>query len=178
MNRGWILFLFLITFLLSLVINVVSDGLLSALPMVAGLFILLFIILLGIIFDILGLAVATAEEAPFHSMASDRVRGANSAIWLIRNAEKVSSFCNDVVGDVAGIISGSACAAISAALILLNPSWNAVLTSVLLTAAAASLTVGGKAMGKVFAFNNSNQIVYLMGKVLSFFGIPRENKKK
>ena len=31
---------------------------------------------------------------------------------LIRNAGKVSSFCNDVIGDISGVISGTASALI------------------------------------------------------------------
>ncbi len=174
MNVRWIVFLFLITFFLSAIINFLSDSLLSSLPMIAGLFILFFIILLGIIFDIFGLAVTTAEEAPFHSMASSKIRGSQSAIWLIRNAEKVASFCNDVIGDVAGIISGGAAAAIAVSIILLNPGFNTVVVGVLLTAVSASLTVGGKAMGKIFAYNNANAIVYVLGYILSIFGVPHE----
>ena len=173
----WVIFLFLVTLALSAIINLASERLLGSLPMFAGLLILIFIIFLGILFDIFGLAVATAEEAPFHSMASDRVKGAASAIWLIRNAEKVSSFCNDVVGDVAGIISGGACAALSMALLLRYPDWNAILTTVALTASAAALTVGGKAVGKVIAFNQSNQLVYFLARVLSLFGIPKEKQR-
>ena len=174
---GWILILFSLTFLLSAGLNLVSERLLSALPMILGIVVLVLIILLGIVFDIFGLAVATAEEAPFHSMASDRVKGANASIWLIRNAEKVSSFCNDVIGDIAGVVSGSACAALSAALLLYYNDWNAVLTAVLFTASAAALTVGGKAVGKVIAFNRRNQLVYFMGRALSLFGFPKEKQK-
>ena len=177
LHYGWVLLLFSVTFLLSAALNSVSERLLSALPMVLGVVVLFVIIFLGIIFDIFGLAVATAEEAPFHSMASDRVKGANASIWLIRNAEKVSSFCNDVVGDIAGIVSGSACAALSAALLFHHKDWNAILTAVLLTASAAALTVGGKAVGKVIAFNKRNQLVYFMGRVLALFGLPKEKQK-
>ena len=55
-------------------------------------------ILLGIVFDIIGVAVTAADERPFHSMAAHRTPGAREALGLIRKANKVSSFCNDVVG--------------------------------------------------------------------------------
>ena len=177
MSAAWILFLFAATFFLSAVLNLVSERLLSSLPVLLGLIVLVLIIFLGILFDIFGLAVATAEEAPFHSMASDRVRGANASIWLIRNAEKVSSFCNDVVGDIAGIVSGSACAALTAALLFHYRSWNAILTAVVFTASVAALTVGGKAVGKVIAFNRRNRLVYFMGRTLALFGLPKEKQK-
>ena len=59
------------------------------------------------------MAVATANEKPFHSMASRKVPGALEAIRLLRNAERVSSICNDVVGDICGVVSGSASATIA-----------------------------------------------------------------
>ena len=40
----------------------------------------------------------------------------------IRNAGRVSSFCNDVIGDICGVISGSAAAVISARVLLLSKS--------------------------------------------------------
>ena len=82
--------------------------------------ILLAIILIGIIFDIIGMAVATADEKPFHSMASRKVAGASDAIKLLRNAERVSSICNDVVGDICGVVSGSASATIAALIVSLS----------------------------------------------------------
>ena len=60
-------------------------------------FILLVIIFVGIIFDVVGMAVACADETPFHAMASRKIPGAQEAISLLRNAERVSSICNDVV---------------------------------------------------------------------------------
>ena len=67
---------------------------------VSATLILLLFILLGIMFDIIGVAVTAANPKPFNSMAAHRVKGAKEALYLIRNAEKVASFCNDVVGDI------------------------------------------------------------------------------
>ena len=46
----------------------------------------------------------------------------------------------------------------------------------ILSAMVASLTVGGKALGKNFAQKNSTQIVHAVGKVMSF--VIKENKRK
>ncbi|WDC83794.1 hypothetical protein PL321_14940 [Caloramator sp. mosi_1] len=80
-------------------------------------FVLISIIFVGIIFDIIGVAVTAAEEAPFHSLASRKVKGAKTAVKLIRNADKVSNFCNDVIGDICGVVSGAAGAIIISKLI-------------------------------------------------------------
>ena len=69
--------------------------------------ILLVIVMVGIIFDIIGVAVTSADEKPFHSMAARKVPGSQEAIKLLRNAERVSSICNDVVGDICGVVSGT-----------------------------------------------------------------------
>ncbi len=131
--------------------------------------VLFAIIFIGIVFDILGVAITTADETPFHALASKKQRGAKQAIRLIRNAEKMSSFCNDVIGDIAGIISGSTTAAIVVYLVALINVKDDTVISMVLTAVTAALTVGGKAMGKSLAINNANKIVYTFAKILSFF---------
>ena len=128
--------------------------------------ILLAIILIGIIFDIIGMAVATADEKPFHSMAARKVPGAHEAIQLLRNAERVSSICNDVVGDIRGVVSGSASATIAVqVLVNFEVAWPQMV-SLLMSAMAAGLTVGGKAVGKTFAVNSCTQIVHTVGRIL------------
>ena len=139
----WVVTIFFVTILISGVISLVSDEVMANSSIVIAFLILLAIILLGIIFDIIGMAVATADEKPFHSMAARKVPGAHEAIRLLRNAERVSSICNDVVGDICGVVSGSASATI-AALILVNVDvgWPRGI-SLVMSALVAGLTVGG-----------------------------------
>ena len=99
----WVVTIFLVTIVISGTISLLSDLIMSASSMFVAFLILLLIILIGIIFDIIGMAVATADEKPFHSMASRKVPGAQESIRLLRNAERVSSICNDVVGDICGV---------------------------------------------------------------------------
>ena len=141
--------------------------------------ILLVIIFIGIVFDIIGMAVATADEKPFHSMASRKVPGAQEAIRLLRNAERVSSICNDVVGDICGVVSGSASATIAAQILSnFEFTWPQII-SLAMSALAAGLTVGGKAIGKTFAVNSCTDIVHLVGRLIaSFHGFTRKGKKK
>ena len=106
-NLRWAVIMLGWSFVLSVLFTVISDTALKGVGYIAAFLILGAFILVGIIFDILGVAATSASEKPFHAMASRRVNGSKEALWLIRNAEKVSSFCNDVVGDISGIISGS-----------------------------------------------------------------------
>ena len=133
-------------------------------------------IALGIIFDIIGVAVTAAVEAPFHSMAAHRERGAPEALRLIKNANKVSSFCNDVVGDVSGIVSG-ATAALIAARLMQALSAAGLLVPLIISGAVTGLTIGGKAIGKTLAFNNSTSIVLKVGKLISILHVKSYTTK-
>lgn len=159
----WVVTIFFVTILISGVISLVSDEVMANSSLMVAFLILFVIIFLGIIFDIIGMAVATASEKPFHSMAARKVPGAQEAIRLLRNAERVSSICNDVVGDICGVVSGSASATI-AALILTNAEigWPRGV-SLAMSALAAGLTVGGKAIGKTFAVKSCTKIVHIVG---------------
>ena len=128
--------------------------------------ILLAIVFIGIIFDIVGVAVTSADEKPFHSMAARKVPGAQEAIALLRNAERVSSICNDVVGDICGVVSGCASATIAAQILNnMEFSWPQLI-SLVMSALCAGLTVGGKALGKTFAVNSATEIVHTVGKLI------------
>ncbi len=162
----WVVTIFLITIAVSGLISLISDEIMSASSMGVAFLILLAIVVIGIVFDIVGVAVTTADEKPFHSMAARKVPGAQEAIRLLRNAERVSSICNDVVGDICGVVSGSASATIAAQ--ILNHfefSWPRVV-SLVMSALVAGLTVGGKAVGKTFAMNSCTAIVHTVGKLL------------
>ena len=180
----WVVTIFLVTIVISGAISFISDEVMSRSGIVSAFLILLAIILVGIIFDIIGMAVATADEKPFHSMAARKVPGAQNAIRLLRNAERVSSICNDVVGDICGVVSGSASATI-AVLILQNMEfgWPRMI-SLLMSAFCAGLTVGGKAIGKTFAVSSATKIVYAVGKLIywlqhipAFFRSKKKNKR-
>jgi len=175
-NIKWVITIFIVTILISGTISLVSDEVMANSSVLAAFGILFAIIFLGILFDIIGMAVATADEKPFHSMAARKVPGAHEAIRLLRNAERVSSICNDVVGDICGVVSGSASATI-AALILTNVEvgWPRGI-SLVMSALVAGLTVGGKAIGKSVAVRSCTNIVHLVGRVIH--GLNRLSKKK
>ena len=178
----WVVTIFLVTIVISGTISLVSDEIMSRSGIVTAFLILLAIVLIGIIFDIIGVAVTSADEKPFHSMAARKVPGAQDAIKLLRNAERVSSICNDVVGDICGVVSGSASATIAAQVLQnFEFSWPQMV-SLLMSALVAGLTVGGKAIGKTFAMDSATAIVHGVGKIIySLHHIPelfRKKKKK
>lgn len=162
----WVGTVFAVTILISGGFSFLSSILLNHVHTAAAFLVLFLIVLIGILFDVIGVAVTAAEEKPFHSMAARNVPEARDAIRLIRHAGRVSSFCNDVVGDICGVISGSASAAIAARVILNFTPAGASIVSLLMSALAAALTVGGKALGKTFAINESTAIVHFAARVV------------
>ncbi len=162
----WVITIFLVTIIVSGVISLISEEVMAASGLVTAFIILLAIVLVGIIFDIIGVSVTSADETPFHAMAARKVPGAREAIRLLRQAEKVSSICNDVVGDICGVVSGAAAATISAQLIQnFEFTWPQVI-GLAMSALVAGITVGGKAIGKTFAVNSSTKIVHAVGKFI------------
>lgn len=173
----WVVTIFFVTILISGLISLISDEVMASSSLGIAFLILLLIILLGIVFDVIGMAVATADEKPFHSMASRKVPGAHEAIRLLRNSERVSSICNDVVGDICGVVSGSASATIAALVLThVDVGWSQGIP-LLMSALAAGLTVGGKAIGKTFAVKSCTQIVHFVGRLIYTLEQPFQKKK-
>lgn len=167
-NYSWIIKITLLSLIISFIFSLGSEITLPNLNVISGIILIIIFIVIGIIFDMVGVAVTSSNITPFHSMNARKVKGASLAINLINNANKVSSFCNDVIGDICGIISGSA-GVIIATNISFTFNFNSLLVSLITTSLIAALTIGGKALGKTFAVKNSNDIVFKFSKILSVF---------
>ena len=165
-NALWIGIITVLSFILSAVLSLVSANLLKGIDIIIAFFLLLLIICINIIADIVGTSATAADEAPFHAMASRKLFGARQSIRLIRNADKVSNLCNDVIGDICGVISGAASAYI--VIRLIGRGSEVSVLELVLTGLVASLTVGGKALGKIIAIKNSNLIIYRVGVIIHF----------
>lgn len=163
---NWLPIIFVLTFILSFIFAAIST-LASNMNAIFLSVLLIVIILIGIIFDMIGVAVLSCEESTFHAKASRKITGSKECIKLIKQANKTSSVCNDVIGDICGIISGSVTASI---VVLL---WNTPIAAILLTAIVSSLTVGGKATGKRFAIEYAEDIVFIVGKIISKLSIKK-----
>ena len=159
----WFIEVFITTFILSIVFSYISTNGVTNLNLVASIIILFAVIGVGILFDIVGVAVTVADESEFHAKATKKVDGAKTSIKLIKNAAKVANICADVIGDVCGVLSGAISALIAAKLT------EKIGTDLqfIISALVASITVGGKALGKEVANKNSTTIVHFVGTVLS-----------
>ncbi|HHX75067.1 MAG TPA: hypothetical protein GX699_09215 [Firmicutes bacterium] len=177
------------TFALAVFLGMVTQylfaGLKSILLATVNLVIIIFV---GILFDMIGIAATAADEVPLLAKAAKKTPGAREALFLIRHADRVSNFCNDVVGDIAGIISGSLGALLVLRLVAGGFFRESPLISIFLTGIISALTVGGKALGKTFAIERSTEIIlgvaYLLTKIdailpgKSIFGTALPRKRK
>lgn len=159
----------LLSFFLAVVVSFLSEATLSRVPALIAILVVLILVAVGILFDILGTSVTAAEQSPLHAMAAKRIGGARQALWMVRNADRVANFANDVVGDVTGAVSGAAGTTVALQLtgIFHGGSTALRLTTLAVLGAIAGLTVGGKAAGKTFALNNATSVVFAAGKVIS-----------
>ncbi len=174
------LMVMLITFVIACLISMGSQSVLSRMRSIFVAFLLLLIVIaLGIVFDVIGVAVTAADEAPLNARAARKIHGAQISLRLVKNADKVANLCNDVVGDICGTLSGAFGSAIIFSLFAVRGELNILLPSVIMTGIVAALTVGGKALCKSLAINNATAIVIAVGQAIyairSVFGI-REGK--
>lgn len=167
MKNKWVLQVFIISFILSAFFSGLSSFV-SDFNILFLVFILLIVIGIGILFDMVGVATLTAEEAPFHAKSAKKIKEASASIKLLKNSTKVSSICNDIVGDICGIVSGSLGATLTLYLIA-HFKMNALLATILVTSFISAITVGGKAYFKNIATKNSDAIVLMVGKIMQFF---------
>ena len=137
---------------------------------IVAIIVIFVFIAVAILTDMIGLAVASANIEHFTAMAARKVKGSKQAISLVKNADKVSSVLNDVIGDVCGILSGAAGASIVAKIVIDNgASFMSILIPSLISAIIAGLTIFGKACFKKVAIRHANAITLQFAKFINFF---------
>ena len=164
-SSHWVIQVFVLAVTLSAALSLISSTALTGAGHVVAVSVLLAFIALGIVFDMIGVAVTAADPRPFHSMASHKEKGGKQAIRLLQNASRVSSVCNDVVGDICGIVSGTTAAVIVTRL-QQDFSTTSVLISIALTALISGLTIGGKALAKTVAINDCTRVVHRVALIM------------
>lgn len=164
----WLLTVGIVSFILSIVMSITSEGIIPRVNTIIGIVIILLFIFISVLFDMIGVAITAQDETPFHSMASKKIKGSAHSVKLLKNSDKLASICNDVIGDVCGVVSGSAGVLVASSIsdyFVINKS----IVVLVVTALIASITITGKAYGKTIAINNSKYITEKVGKVLHKF---------
>ncbi len=170
-NKLWIwsVKILLLAVFLSLSFSLISEIVLSKAHIVIAIIVILIFISISVLFDMLGLAVASSNVEDFAAMASRKVKGSKQALSLTKNADKVGSVC-DVIGDVCGILSGAAGASIVAKIIInASGEFLPILIASLVSALIAGFTIFGKSVFKSFAIKSANSITLKFAKFINFF---------
>ena len=177
----WAFKMFIISLCLSSLFSLFSKTVLSQLGAVIACFTIALFIFISVVFDMIGIAVTSADEDFFKTQLAQNVPGSEVALRLKKNYEKVCSFCADVVGDICGILSGAAgaCIILSLARNISHPSI-VVLISTLVSSLIAGLTILLKALMKGHAIKNANKIILKLGRIIDkiFFYKRNKNCKK
>ncbi len=163
----WFLQVTVIAFILSIIFSFISNNAVSILPVLPAIIVLVLVVGIGILFDIVGVAVTVAKDDEFNAKATKKAKGAKTSLYLIKNSSKVANICADVIGDICGVLSGAISAGIS--LKLMEGTGINFNIQFIISALVAAFTIGGKALGKGFAKRNSSKIVDIMGKFLGIF---------
>jgi len=160
----------MVGFAIAIAMSLTTETLTKQVNMILALIILAAIIFIGIIFDMIGTAVTAAKEPPFHAMCTKRIPGARQSIKLIRQADKVANFCNDIVGDIANTVGGAAGATIVIRLLSVYPQGEYIF-GIVMTSLIAAVTIGGKAVGKSIALKNWLKIIHGVGRIIYWLEI-------
>lgn len=174
-NTWWIK-VTVISFVLAAFFSFLSELTADAEHIVVILLLLGFLIVASILFDSIGVAVTSCDDAPIIAMASRKIYGAKTAMWLVKNSSMVASICNDVIGDIFGIISGACTASIVIKVAIdLSDTWQRWI-AIGIAALVSALTIGGKAFMKNVAIKNSKEFVMFVSRIFAVF-IPEERRR-
>ena len=178
----WAIKATVITFFMSAFFSFVAEMTETAGNIIVTVLLLLFLILGSIVFDGIGVAAASCDVAPLTAMASKKIKGSKTAIKLVNNADIVSNVCNDVIGDIFGILSGACTVVIATKITLDMPTVQGKILTIAISAIVSALIVGGKAALKNYAINKSKELVMMTAKIIAVFvpedGYKKNNKRK
>ena len=162
------LVVFVSTFFCACLISLVSTFVLANMESFwLGFTVLMLVVLIGVFFDIIGTAVSVCGQTHLNAKASRKIPGAKKALLLTRNASRVANICNDVIGDVCGTVSGDIGTAL-AAVLTTSGGTRGLLVSVGIAGCIAAMTVAGKALGKSFAIEKADHIIFNVGRLLDW----------
>lgn len=175
-NWVWAIKVAVISITASVLMTLLSTEVLQQLNLAAAFIILIIFIIINIFFDIIAIAITTADIKPFLSMSARRLKVGITGVYLINNAEKMNNICADVIGDIAGVVSGATGTAIMIRIFTNQDS--EFIGNLIITSLIAGLTVGGKALGKSIGIRFSYNIVYGTAKVFGIFLRKKTNENK
>ena len=168
-NKKWLSQIFVLSLVLSIAFSLLAQLTLEHTNLAISLCLIIVLIIISVVADIVGVAVTACNVKPLLENIEKHIFGAKLGLKIVKNADKTSSVCSDVIGDICSILSGAGGVAITVQLSLLMPSLSNFVLALLVNAVIASLSIVGKAVGKTYALNNPLKIVMTVGKIFSIF---------
>ncbi|MBR4270085.1 MAG: hypothetical protein IKQ31_00170 [Clostridia bacterium] len=168
-NKKWLCQIFLLSLVLSIAFSLLAQLTLSHTNLAISLILIAVLIIISVIADIVGVAVTACNVKPLLENIEKGVFGARLGLRIVKQADKASSICSDVIGDICSILSGAGGVSITLQLTELFSSVSSFVLALFVNAIIASLSIVGKAVGKTYALNNPLKIVLIVGKVFSIF---------
>ncbi|AZR74879.1 hypothetical protein BBF96_09045 [Anoxybacter fermentans] len=156
-----------LTFIIAILVTLFSSGVVEFVSLPGAVIILIIVVTVGIIFDIIGVAATAADQAPLNAKAAKKIFGAKKALFLVKRADEVASFCCDIVGDICGTVGGALTAVIIIRIVDYGLNVNINILRILTLAFIAALTVGGKAYGKRIGIDKANDIIFIIGRIIA-----------
>ena len=176
-KRQWVVTVVILSFVLSVLMSVLTSLFVDSAGLLVALLALIVLISIGVITDVIGPGGHVGGRAAVYCDGlPSGSRARSGRLRLIRKAERVSSLLNDVVGDIVGVISGSAGSVI--ALYLAAMGLPTAVASVLIAAFTSAFMIGGKAAGESIAIEQSANIVLFVGKTMALFERKTTKRKK
>lgn len=159
----WAFKTFILSISLSIVFSMISQSLFPYLSIYISLFIIVFFIVVSTVFDMIGVAVTSADKDKLSKFnEKDEYK---TALKLIDNTEKISSFCGDVVGDICSILSGAGGVSLVVNMHITDLNVYFIVTC-LISSLIAGLTIFCKAIMKGYAVDNCEKVVLFTASLL------------
>lgn len=174
----WATKMLVVAICMSLFFGFISQTLLSSMGVIIASICICVFIFFNVLFDMLGIAVASADIEVFEKWNKQGLKGAAVGYALCENSEKMCSFCADVVGDICSTLCGAGGACIVASLTASLTNANLIMfTAIMVSAIIAGVTIFFKAIMKERALKKSNKIILRLGVILEST-VYREKKQK
>lgn len=166
LNFLWAFRMFIMTLCLSIAFGFLSQVVFTNMGIIYAVLGILFFIIISTIFDMIGIAAASADIEKFKLWNLDKVEGAAVGLRICQNCEKVCSFCADVVGDICSTLCGAGGACVVLTITKNTQNLNLItLISIFTTAIIAGMTIFFKALMKELALKKSERIILKLGRI-------------
>ncbi|MBQ8749112.1 MAG: hypothetical protein IJZ29_01395 [Clostridia bacterium] len=179
LNWTWSFKILFLSLALSISFSIISEMALNGTSIFISILIIISFLIVNVAFDMVGVAITAGNISYFEELANRKMVGAKESLLLLRNADKVSVLCCDIIGDICGILSG-ACGA-SIVFKIIGESANkpvAMIISAVISGIIAGLTIFCKSIEKGYAVNKSEKIILIVGKFLKYLNFDFKSKGK